>query len=74
VLYRSSQPLATWSNYFTISTDEEYKHLRRAILDVSEGAGSQQILPELLGSVDIVSYRELVPRMKDIFIKLVSEK
>ena len=73
VLYRSSQPLATWSNYFTISTDEEYKHLRRAILDVSEGAGSQQILPELLGSVDIVSYRELVPRMKDIFIKLVSE-
>ncbi len=74
VLYRSSQPLATWSNYFTISTDEEYKHLRRAILDVSEGAGSQQILPELLGSVDIVSYRELVPRMKDIFIKLVREK
>ncbi|HPY22071.1 MAG TPA: ATP-binding cassette domain-containing protein [Bacteroidales bacterium] len=74
VLYRSSQPLATWSNYFTISKDEEYKHLRRAILDVSEGAGSQQILPELLGSVDIVSYRELVPRMKDIFIKLVSEK
>ena len=74
VLYRSSQPLATWSNYFTISTDEEYKHLRRAILDVSEGAGSQQILPELLGSVDIVSYRELVPRMNDIFIKLVSEK
>ncbi|HPB89218.1 MAG TPA: ATP-binding cassette domain-containing protein [Bacteroidales bacterium] len=74
VLYRSSQPLATWSNYFTISKDEEYKHLRRAILDVSEGAGSQQILPELLGVVDIVSYKELVPRMKDIFIKLVSEK
>jgi hypothetical protein len=24
--------------------------------------------------VDIVSYKELVPRMKDIFIKLVSEK
>jgi len=74
VLYRSSQPLATWSKYFTIAMDEEYKHLRRAILDVGEGAGSQQILPELLGSVDIVSYKELVPRMKDIFIKLVSEK
>ena len=74
VLYRSSQPIATWSKYFTISKDEEYKHLRRAILDVNEGAGSQQILSELLGSVDIVSYRELVPRMNDIFIKLVSEK
>ncbi|NLX41423.1 MAG: ABC transporter ATP-binding protein [Bacteroidales bacterium] len=74
VLYRSSQPLATWSKYFTISLDEEYKHLRRAVLDVEDGAGAQQILPELLNSVDIASYRELVPRMNDIFIKLVSEK
>ncbi len=74
VLYRSSQPLATCFKYFTISLDEEYKHLRRAILDVSDGVGSQQILPELLGVVDVVSYKELVPRMNDIFIKLVSEK
>ncbi len=74
VLYRSSQPLSTWSKYFSISSDEEYKTLRRAVLDVGEGAGSHQIIPELLGSVDIVSYRELVPRMNDIFIKLVSEK
>lgn len=74
VLYRSSQPFATWSKYFTISLDEEYKHLRRAVLDVNDGVGSQQILPELLSSVDVVSYRELVPRMNDIFIKLVSEK
>ena len=74
VLYRSSQPLAAWSKYFTISLDEGYKHLRRAVLDVEDGAGAQQILPELLNSVDIASYRELVPRMNDIFIKLVSEK
>jgi ABC-2 type transport system ATP-binding protein len=74
VLYRSSQPLATWSKYFTISLDEEYKHLRRAVLDVNDGVRSQQVLPELLDSVDIVSYKELVPRMNDIFIKLVSEK
>lgn len=74
VLYRSTDPLTTWSKYFTISLDEEYKHLRRAVLDVEDGAGAQQILPELLNSVDIASYRELVPRMNDIFIKLVSEK
>ncbi|NMB37158.1 MAG: ABC transporter ATP-binding protein [Bacteroidales bacterium] len=74
VLYRSTDPLTTWSKYFTISLDEEYKHLRRAVLDVEDGAGAQQILPELLKSVDIASYRELVPRMNDIFIKLVSEK
>lgn len=74
VLYRSTDPLTTWSKYFTISLDEEYKHLRRAVLDVEDGAEAQQILPELLKSVDIASYRELVPRMNDIFIKLVSEK
>ncbi len=74
VLYRSTDPLTTWSKYFTISLDEEYKHLRRAVLDVEDGAGAQQILQELLNSVDIASYRELVPRMNDIFIKLVSEK
>ena len=33
---------------------------------------SSDVLRELVSNIDILSYRELIPRMNDIFIKLVS--
>ena len=44
------------------------------MLDIIPGSGSREVLGELIGNVDIVSYRELIPRMNDIFIKLVTGK
>lgn len=74
VLYRSSDPLSFTPNSFGIAVDEEQKGGRRAILDIKEGCASKEVLSELIQNVDIVSYRELIPRMNDIFIKLVSEQ
>ena len=73
VLYRSGEALAPGTAY-AVFADEEQKSGRRAVLDVAEGCASRDVLGELIRSVDVVSYRELIPRMNDIFIKLVTGK
>jgi len=73
VLYRSGEPLPAGTAY-SIFADEEQKAARRAVLDVAEGCSSRDVLGELIRTADIVSYRELIPRMNDIFIKLVTGK
>ena len=73
VLYRSGEALVS-GNAFTVFADEEQKSGRRAVLDVAEGCSSREVLGELIRSVDVISYRELIPRMNDIFIKLVTGK
>ena len=73
LLYRGSEALPQGTTY-SIFSDEEQRSNRRAVLDVAPGCGSREILGELVGTTDIVSYRELIPRMNDIFIKLVTGK
>ncbi|MBR5856399.1 MAG: ATP-binding cassette domain-containing protein [Bacteroidales bacterium] len=57
---------------FGIVSDEAGKGGWRAVLEVPRDVKSAQVLGSVIDSVDVVSYQELVPRMKDIFIKLVS--
>ncbi len=73
VIYRASQPFGfAGIPLVSLTEQSETKQGYRAILEVSKGACSAEILRELLKHVDILSYRELIPRMNDIFIKLVS--
>ena len=74
VLYRGESSLTSLvnSNEFKIVDDSESKRNRRAILEVPRDVRSAQVLGELIKNVDIVSYQELIPRMNDIFIKLVN--
>ena len=72
VVYRGIQPVQLAGAPVSVVSDEEYKGNRRAVLDVQSGATSAQILGELIKGNDIVSYQELMPRMNDIFIKLVT--
>lgn len=74
VLYRNTDPLntAVTSSGFSIVSDEERKDYRRAILEVPRDVHSAEVLGELIKGIDIISYQELIPRMNDIFIKLVS--
>ena len=57
---------------YKIVSDEENKGERRAVLEVNRDVVSAAVLGELIKGADIVSYKELIPRMNDIFIKLVS--
>lgn len=57
---------------FVSVVQEDAKGGYRAVLELHKGKSSSQVLRDLAPVTDIVSYRELVPRMNDIFIKLVS--
>lgn len=60
------------SELYSLNTDEEYRGERRAVLDVVKGVSNNEVLSSLIPNVDeILSYRELIPSMNDIFIKLV---
>ncbi len=72
VIYRGVNPVELALAPVTLVSDGEHKGNRRAVLEVAPGATSAQILGELIKGNDIVSYQELVPRMNDIFIKLVT--
>ena len=56
---------------FTIALDDEQKNERRAVLDIKEGFTVRDVLSEINPEVDIISFKRLIPRMNDIFIKLV---
>lgn len=60
------------SELYSLNTDEEYRGERRAVLDVVKGVSNNEVLSALIPNVEeILSYRELIPSMNDIFIKLV---
>ena len=43
-----------------------------AVLDVRQAENNSQVLKPLVNAAEVVSFRELIPRMEDIFIKLVT--
>jgi ABC-2 type transport system ATP-binding protein len=53
--------------------DEEHKGNRRAIIEMERDVKSGAVLADILKQTqDIISFKELIPSMNDIFIKLVS--
>lgn len=73
VIYRAPAPnMFAGNGLITLVSQDETKRGYRAVLEVKKEACSAEILRTLVNEVDILSYRELIPRMNDIFIKLVS--
>ena len=74
VIYTSEEPLADAQSFRVLSdSDDAGRHT--AVLKLAEGAGSNDALKDLLAQgVTVNSFKELVPRMNDIFIKLVTEE
>ncbi len=58
---------------FSVVSSEESKGGIRSILDVVPGASSKDILSCIADQAEIVSYQPLMPKMNEIFIKLVGE-
>ena len=60
---------------FKVISDEDQMGRHTAVLSIGEGSDTSSVLSDLLAKgVTINSFRELVPRMNDIFIKLVTEE
>ena len=74
VIYTSEEPLADAQSFRVLSdSDDAGRHT--AVLELAGDAGSNDALKDLLTQgVTVNSFKELVPRMNDIFIKLVTEE
>lgn len=72
VLYNGEEIGCEPSLYEIVESGEQ-DNCRRAVLELPADVTNSQVLGSLISKVDVCSYTKLVPRMKDIFIKLVSE-
>jgi ABC-2 type transport system ATP-binding protein len=73
VIYSADAPLEN-SKAFRVLSDSDDSGRHTAVLELADGATSNDALQALLDQkVMVNSFKELVPRMNDIFIKLVTE-
>lgn len=75
LVYTSDVPLKPSAGVFSILSDECEASRHTAVLALDESSDTNSALTAVLGQRVVVnSFRELVPRMNDIFIKLVTEE
>ncbi len=58
---------------FSVVATEKVKYYYKAILDIENQTASKDLLNNIANQVDIISYQPLMPKMNEIFIKLVKE-
>lgn len=57
---------------FSVLSDTDDNGRRTAVVSLENGCTSAEFLSNVMSRVNVVSFRELLPRMNDIFIKLVT--
>ena len=74
LIYTGSE-LASVEDVFNVLSDQDDAGRHTAVLELVGGVGSNEALTAILAQgVTVNSFKELVPRMNDIFIKLVTEE
>ena len=74
LIYTSAKSLHSASGAFNVLSDTDESGRHTAVLEIAEGARTNDVLEKVMEQGVIVnSFKELVPRMNDIFIKLVTE-
>ena len=71
LLFNGTLPAA--GKTYAVAQQEELRESSRAILNLADGVNMNAVLAELADGPEIVSAKKMIPRMNDIFIKLVSE-
>ena len=75
LIYTGENNLSDAEGLFTVLSDNDNAGRHTAVLTLSEGVSSNSVLSSLLESgVTVNSFKELIPRMNDIFIKLVTQE
>ncbi|MFA6859153.1 MAG: DUF4162 domain-containing protein, partial [Bacteroidales bacterium] len=73
-LIYTGDAIAQTDGVFSILSDTDNAGRHTAVLAISPEVDSNSVLKEVLSkSVEVNSFKELIPRMNDIFIKLVTE-
>ena len=58
---------------FSVVSTENVKDHLKSILEVAPGTGSRDLLRAIADKTDVISFQPLMPKMNEIFIKLVGE-
>ena len=75
LIYSGDEPISDSEGVFRILSDDDNVGRHTAVLSLENGVSSNDALSVLLSDgVSINSFKELIPRMNDIFIKLVTEE
>lgn len=74
LVYTSGSAISSDGSVFNVLSDSENGGRHTAIMALREGVSTNEALQYILGQgVSVNSFKELIPRMNDIFIKLVTE-
>ena len=71
LLYNSALENLPEGKTYSTALDDQQRGERRAVLDINDGFTVRDVLSEINPQVDVISFKRLIPRMNDIFIKLV---
>ena len=75
LIYTDKMVVTNEPGVFKVLSDRDDAGRHTAVLALEEGTGSNQALKAVLAQgLTVNSFKELVPRMNDIFIKLVTEE
>ena len=75
LVYTDNTVVASEPGVFKVLSDRDDAGRHTAVLALEEGVGSNEALKAVLAQgLTVNSFKELVPRMNDIFIKLVTEE
>jgi len=75
LVYTSAEAVSSVPGLYTVLSDQDDAGRHTAVLALEPGKGSNAVLSALLEQdMTVNSFKELVPRMNDIFIKLVTEE
>ena len=75
LIYTSLDPLAGEAGVFKVISDVDDAGRHTAVLTIESGASANDALKSIITQgIAVHSFKELVPRMNDIFIKLVTEE
>ena len=75
LVYTSGSAIRPEKGVFNVLSDADESGRHTAVLEIEDGSGSNAVLSAVISQgVAINSFKELVPRMNDIFIKLVTEE
>ena len=75
LIYTSDEAVQSVPGLYTVLSDNDDAGRHTAVLSLEDGSNGNEVLADLLSKdITIHSFKELVPRMNDIFIKLVTEE
>ena len=75
LIYSAKQAVASVEGVFKTLSDQDDSGRHTAVLALEDGVTGNQVLEAIIAQgLTVNSFKELVPRMNDIFIKLVTEE